>query len=423
MVVHLGPLNPLLLRPGDFYLQAEPCGEQSACLVFKCLSSDLTTVEKVTVPETSCSLLFTQEWLEEINHDLNRPTLHTCLVATGNGIVPVPWSKIVIPEFVHVPKNVEQGSPECPESSMVSNPSRQQNSNVAGESQGGREGGLRATRGKYPGLIKVEQGAAWKKVSLFVLPSLCDIISENLEGEYVNLLEYSEERPPALDLASAGSAPQQPGREVSPKARQGALWVNGEAAMVESWTCGKGQSSEGGPCTPCLRRKLSQDSKSQELRCRYRESYVAALQNPISFSSGLMAAILEEMDISKQELTSKMSDMKPTERSGEATASICTAHPVKDGKSEQGHFKPLLKSPPECVGAAASNKFSFLKGHRHLLSSGGGLSGAEKAGKGPEGPWKKMSLVCSPRMARAKLATAGKGNYTVVGYVQIKQQQ
>ncbi|XP_066480848.1 uncharacterized protein KIAA1755 homolog [Tiliqua scincoides] len=413
VVVHLGPLNPLLLRPGDFYLQAEPCGEQSACLVMKCLSKDLTTVEKIPVPEASCSLLFTKEWLDEINRDLDRPALHTCLLATGNGIVPVPWSKITAPEFVNIPQtdgSVERESPGCPESYCTSG-SQRHNGSVSGDLHSSADRGLRSTQGKYPGLVKVEQGS-WKKSVLFVVPSLCDIISENLEGEYVNLVDFSEER--KLDISSsATSAPsvgQESERGVSPKTKKALVWVNADMATTDSWTCGKGQSSEEGPCTPCLRRKLSQDPKFQEPRCRYRESYVAALKNPVSFSSGLMAAILEEIDLSKQAPPSERTGVTPLEKSDQAAPQVLSDHPDKEEKAEeaskQGLLK-LLKSPTECP--AASNKFSFLKGHRQLVSSGGGFAVSEKTSKGhEEAPRKRTSLVCSPRMARAKPA-AGKG--------------
>ncbi|KFR04293.1 Uncharacterized protein KIAA1755, partial [Nipponia nippon] len=104
VVVHLAPLNPLLLRPGDFYLQAEPCEEHSARITVKHLSHDLRTVEETPVPEAAYALLFTNEWLEEINGDRARAPLHTCLVATENGVAPLPWSKIATPEFIDKPK-------------------------------------------------------------------------------------------------------------------------------------------------------------------------------------------------------------------------------------------------------------------------------------------------------------------------------
>ncbi|XP_042322216.1 uncharacterized protein KIAA1755 homolog [Sceloporus undulatus] len=397
VVVHLGPLNPLLLRPGDFYLQAEPCGEQSACLAVKCLSRDLTTVEKILVPEASCSLLFTKEWLEDINRDLDRPMLHTCLVATGNGIVPVAWNKIVTPEFVHLPKTeglVEQKDYLEAYSFL----------------KAGVDGSPRPSQGKYPGLIKVEQGT-WKNSTLFTLPSLCDIISENLEGEYVNLLGFSEEKKPDSPSPAKSMAPlghQQPSQgEESPRTEKGLVCMKGKNGFVEeSWSCGTGPDSEEGPCTPCLRRKMNQDPKVHEPRCRYRESYVAALKNPVSFSSGLMEAILEEMDTAQH--ASESPDGKPTKGSEEIVSRISSEHPNKEGKAgEVSKRRPMkhLKSPME--GPAAGNKFSFLKGYRHPHPPPASICVVEKAKKGQEGPRKRT--VCSPKAAQAKPANAGKG--------------
>lgn len=53
------------------------------------------------------------------------------------------------------------------------------------------------------------------------------------------------------------------------------------------------------PCTPCMRRRQGEKvSRAQELRCRYRDSYQAAIQNPVNFGQekerGNMLAVVEE---------------------------------------------------------------------------------------------------------------------------------
>lgn len=100
VVVHLAPLNPLLLRQGDFYLQVESQEEQSVHMTLKYLSSDLRKVDNKSIPETSYSLIFTPEWLEAINSDFEGRPLHNCLVASENGITSVPWTRITSPEFI-----------------------------------------------------------------------------------------------------------------------------------------------------------------------------------------------------------------------------------------------------------------------------------------------------------------------------------
>lgn len=53
------------------------------------------------------------------------------------------------------------------------------------------------------------------------------------------------------------------------------------------------------PCTPCMRRRQhGKVSKAQDLRCRYRDSYQAAIQNPVAFEEERkkrnMLAVVEE---------------------------------------------------------------------------------------------------------------------------------
>ncbi|KAG6938454.1 hypothetical protein G0U57_005715 [Chelydra serpentina] len=444
VVIHLAPLNPLLLRPGDFYLQAEPYGEQSVCITVKCLSRDLRTVEERTVPESSYTLLFTNEWLEEINRDLERAPLHTCLVATEKGIAPVPWSKIAMPEFINKPKAapsptqvgvslpapaldrgssevmVEPASQSCTMSFCMTD-AQVPPGNIMGNVQDCKDVPWRSSQGKYPGLIKVDQAGSWKKSSVFVVPSLGDIVSQDLDGDYVDLLEFSEEMKLDLLAKSEPSAEQpRPSREIKvPSERKSRLpRVNRESA-AEKWTCGKGQSSEEGPCTPCLRRKLNRDPKFHGPRCRYRESYVAALQNPVSFGSGLMAAILEESDVPKPGAsTAPESPAHPRQRLGQAAAprlllgcpqKAATQETKAEEVTKQGYLK-YLKSPagamrnlPRSQSPPASHKFSFFKGQRQPASPGDSLSGTSQQ----EGPRKRMSAIYSPRMNRAK--PAGKG--------------
>ncbi|OPJ85023.1 hypothetical protein AV530_018063 [Patagioenas fasciata monilis] len=157
VVVHLAPLNPLLLRPGDFYLQAEPCEELSARITLKHLSLDLHTVEETPVPEAAYALLFTNEWLEEINSNQARVPLHTCLVATENGVAPVPWSSIATPQFIDKPKAAANAGIPAPYGNIAS-------------TIPGCKGTPR----------KSSQG------------------SQNLEGEYVDLLDPSQEQPDLL---------------------------------------------------------------------------------------------------------------------------------------------------------------------------------------------------------------------------------
>uniref|UniRef100_A0A8B9VQ13 KIAA1755 n=1 Tax=Anas zonorhyncha TaxID=75864 RepID=A0A8B9VQ13_9AVES len=414
VVVHLAPLNPLLLRSGDFYLQAEPCEEHSARITVKHLSHDLRSVEETPIPEATYALLFTNEWLEEINCDHAGPPLHTCLVATENGIAPLPWSKIATPEFIDKPKagpdTVPTGAPGglAPEPAAAiipaprSTPSTPEPySNITGTIPGCKDASWKSKQGRYPGLIKVDQAASRQTPAVLDVPSLQEIISQNLEGEYVDLLDLSQEK---LDLLARSLPPTHP-------LGQGAAavlpWASGGPG-VGSWPRVGGPSSQEGPCSPCQKRRLSGEPGLHGPRCRHRDSYLAALQNPVSFGPGLMAAILEEPDSPVPPAASCKTPTPRGSRAGHPSSPPLLAHrphrarPGVTGGEAAGPGSPRL--PPATArseAAGSGHKFSFLKGPRLGTAPGDGSASQH------EGGWKKVSAIYSPRMGRAK--AAGKG--------------
>lgn len=409
VVVHLAPLNPLLLRPGDFYLQAEPCEELSARITLKHLSLDLHTVEETPVPEAAYALLFTNEWLEEINSNQARVPLHTCLVATENGVAPLPWSSIATPEFIDKPKaaadDAPAGAQHGPAPETTAQPAAPSTSvshgtagvpapysNIASTIPGCKGTRRKSSQGRYPGLIKVEQAGLQKQPAVLAMPSLCHILSQNLEGEYVDLLEPSQEQPDLL----TGSLP--PVCPAGPMGTRVTLpWVNGGPGANAS-VCG---GAEEGPCTPCLGWTLSREQGPRSPRCRHRDSYLAALQNPLSLSPGLMSAILEEPDGPGPEPPPTTPNDTPTQLGpGSGTRRPHRASPRVQAGAQPG--SPHLPPAP----AGSSHKFSFLKGPRL-----GAAPGDERATSQHEGAWKKISAIYSPRMGRAK--PTGKGDVHV----------
>nr|XP_033780102.1 rho guanine nucleotide exchange factor 40 [Geotrypetes seraphini] len=101
IVVQLSSLPWQHLRSGDFYLQVVPYLECSPRLVLKCLSPDGYSVQEVLIPEDSYSYIFTVEWLNGINKDRNTGRLENCLLAVDDQVLRVPWSDVVYPQFVH----------------------------------------------------------------------------------------------------------------------------------------------------------------------------------------------------------------------------------------------------------------------------------------------------------------------------------
>ncbi|XP_034550824.1 uncharacterized protein LOC117820972 [Notolabrus celidotus] len=118
VVLHLAPISPLQLQPGDFYLQVAPFCDQSARIVVCSLLEEegliIEVVEETPIPETSYPCIFSCDWLEEINRGRHGTPLSQCLLATEKGVVRLPWERVAVPDFVDVP--------QCAGSSMASAP-------------------------------------------------------------------------------------------------------------------------------------------------------------------------------------------------------------------------------------------------------------------------------------------------------------
>ncbi|XP_029468190.1 uncharacterized protein KIAA1755 homolog [Rhinatrema bivittatum] len=467
VVIHLAPLSPFILRPGDFYLQAGPSGEQSACVSLKYLSKDFHTVEEILVLESSYLMLFTKEWLQGINRSLEKEPLHTCLVATNSGIAKVPWSKIAIPEFVSEPKvtlscanikesqKVDELDLNNSTETCVKQPAsfilcktdcRMSNHDVIPSLNISNDLPWKTNQAMYPGLVKLDLVGSSKTSTRLATPSVTDLISQDLEGDYVDLLEISEEKkldtsakslPPGDDSMSSTMMEGFANGCCIPTTGSTGFFplANGDCTLSltsEKWTCGKVVSSDDSDCTPCLRRKLNKEVKPQEIKCRYRESYMAALQNPVNFGSGseLMSTILEESDKPKQEvfptdLTNIVSlKTRPhiPKSQGQAVPTKLfslsphktLAQPAKAGApANQGQFNESKSPVYTRRGLSGSespifaNKFSFLKSPWTPAPSSGDISSTETVANQQGGPWKRMSSVCSPRLSRAK--PTGKG--------------
>lgn len=126
VVVHLAPIDPLLLQPGDFYLQVAPFCDQSARIVVCSLLEEeglrVEVVEETPIPETSYPCIFSPDWLEEINQGRHGTHLSQCLLTTEQGVVRLPWEQVAIPEFVDVPQVVWSSMASAPPSYSLLSP-------------------------------------------------------------------------------------------------------------------------------------------------------------------------------------------------------------------------------------------------------------------------------------------------------------
>eukprot|EP00066_Takifugu_rubripes_P011461 XP_011600727.1 PREDICTED: uncharacterized protein LOC101067310 [Takifugu rubripes] len=122
VVVHFAPIDPSLLRPGDFYLRVAPFCDQSArILVCSLLEEEgllVEVVEETPIPETSYPCIFSRDWLEEFNQGRHGTPLRWCLLAAEQGVVRLPWELVAVPDFVdestRARTSMASTSPPCP---------------------------------------------------------------------------------------------------------------------------------------------------------------------------------------------------------------------------------------------------------------------------------------------------------------------
>ncbi|KAJ8265652.1 hypothetical protein COCON_G00147510 [Conger conger] len=251
VVLQLAPVNPLLLSPGDFYLQVAPFGDQAARIVLGSLLEGRRGLEETPVPETSYPCIFTQDWLREVNLGRGGIPLHRCLLCTEQGVLKVPWAQVARPEFVHRPPP-PQATPRNATAFALE------------------------TR-----ILPARDGIA---VSLRLVDKPVGRVSPNtwdsrrnrdLEGDYVDLVEFGKEKE-ALALKRVESLPKNPAplRPVRPAP---------PAPPREFPTsCGHSVGRREDPCAPCVRHPMARAPLSQEPRCQYRQSYLQALQSPVA---------------------------------------------------------------------------------------------------------------------------------------------
>ncbi|XP_077907894.1 uncharacterized protein KIAA1755 homolog isoform X2 [Ictidomys tridecemlineatus] len=430
VVVHLAPLNPLLLRQGDFYLQVEPQEEQSVCMMIKRLSLDLRTVDKRPVPESSYPMIFTQEWLEAINSDFEGSPLHHCLVASENGISPVPWTKIASPEFVDdrppaasVPSPAwgslqlealdlstrqELHQASSPGSQMLLVPS-------LAKSRG------RTSGDKYPGLIKVEQARPGE-----VALRMDNMDSQGLAGDYVALLDPSQESrggSPTKELGTPSGctlgALEELSRTKEIPLSQGLLLLSesSRGPSLGKWACVKPASPEGEPCVLGSRRKIKSKSPAHDSDPQPQGPCLNVLREPLDCDSGFRAGVSEQMAAPKVQgplgnpETTVQPSPGPRQTSSPYLSPTAPATPASDTKMDKTKREsgrrpqPMTRSSRNASSSRSpipGLKVSFLKGQRQSPVP------TEKASLQQDGPWRALCSLYPPKPTRAK--SPGKGS-------------
>lgn len=423
VVVHLAPLNPLLLRQGDFYLQVESWEEQSVHMTLKCLSSDLREVDKKTIPETSYSLIFTPEWLEAINNDFEGRPLYNCLVASENGITPVPWTRITSPEFVDdrppIVKVPSSDGDSCPLQGL--HLSRPQETYQAGDlgSRGSVAQSWDKDKGKlsgdkYPGLIKVEPTRPGQLA--FRTDSKA---SQSLEGDYVALLGFPQEYKGASPDSEvvAFSVDTQKSQELRPVLGK-ALPLSGPAGKppLGRWACEKPAGSGEKPCSGGSRRKARHKASGHTAVRQPQQPHTNIPEKLLDCISDLVEDTEEEPAASKMQRPMGMPEAMVQLRPGPRQAfspllsSAGPGSPAAETKTEEttlGHGRAskaencLNKNTSFHGSPAPGLQFSYLKEQRVPLGT------PEKALLQHTRPQKALCPLYSQQPCEAN--TPGKG--------------
>ncbi|XP_037620244.1 uncharacterized protein KIAA1755-like [Sebastes umbrosus] len=303
-VIQLAPVNPLLLRPGDFYLQVEPFGDQAARVVLKSLLEEgCREVEETPVPETSYPCIFTEEWLRDINEGRQGTPLSRCLLCTDQGVIKLPWAKIAIPEFLDKPKIMPTYREAPPEPKQIAVPTHFNSSTLPMEAI------FLPAKDRMPSslrsadkLVKMDYERRTPKSCSRPLIKPVGWVSPNtwdsrnyreIEGDYVDLVDIAKGK--EFVDKQRGSHPHPPNSALFKPVRP-------PPPVPLGVPCGRTLQCKDEPCTPCSQRQLGHEPTDHDLKCRYRDSYVAALRNPVAFERGSVdfLAALEEVGLCEE---------------------------------------------------------------------------------------------------------------------------
>ncbi|XP_069844434.1 uncharacterized protein KIAA1755 homolog isoform X4 [Dipodomys merriami] len=327
-------------------------------------------------------------WLETINSSFQGSPLHNCLVASENGIVPVPWSKITSPIFVDdrcqtvkVPSPAEDTlqleashSSNSPELQSTSSPGSQ-----LFPAQSLSKGKDKTSVTKYPGLIKVEQARPGE-----VAFRMDGAVSQSLEGDYVALVSFSQEssgnsssrQVVTSSRWTLGTQEELSGFTEFPMS-PGSLSLQG-SSVGPSWdhqAHTKPASPEEGPCALGSKRKVSHQAPVHRSEPQSPEPCLEVLEMLPVCTSDLGTSVPEEPGVSKTRglLESPESMTRPGPRQASSprlslASSACETKMEKTMQEDGGAPKPSTQAVKNTSSSSESPlsglKFSFLKGQK-----------------------------------------------------------
>ncbi|XP_071192706.1 puratrophin-1-like isoform X2 [Salvelinus alpinus] len=218
----------------------------------------------------------------------------------------VPWAQVAIPEFLDKPKTITTPSvirdvPFEPMPLQIPSSSDSTSSALSLETmilpaRDGisvslrlMDGTSKLIKGDHEKPIPKPRAKPLVKPVGWVSPNTWDT-SRNyrgVEGDYVDLV-FAKEKESLTGCSKTPNSSTPPlFKPVRPPP---------PVPLMNSTPCGRTLRFSEEPCMPCSQRRLGQGSSGQELKCRYRDSYLAALRNPVPFERGSVGLLdaLEE---------------------------------------------------------------------------------------------------------------------------------
>ncbi|XP_037540437.1 uncharacterized protein LOC119417301 [Nematolebias whitei] len=323
---------------------------------------NVQVAEEIPIPETSYPCIFSRDWLNELNQDRRGTPLRQCLVATEQGLVRLPWEQVAVPDFVPqsvessmassprsypplppplpVPPPLPKFTDNCPTNNYFPSSSRrteQEECPVTIENPV-------LISPSPPSAFSVETRICPAKHGIAV--SLCLVDTRTASSTRLVKVKGAETEgkpvgwvsPSTWDSRFTGTQTAAKSNSVSDKhipsglteckvekagaiVSENSLLDKGKETKIHNMSkyeltanavaqgeyidilqakmlFGKDQPLEK-PCTPCMvRRQGGQVARAQDLKCRYRDSYQAAIQNPVAFgterSRGNILAVVDE---------------------------------------------------------------------------------------------------------------------------------
>uniref|UniRef100_A0A9J7XTL3 Si:dkey-65j6.2 n=1 Tax=Cyprinus carpio carpio TaxID=630221 RepID=A0A9J7XTL3_CYPCA len=259
IVIQLAPVNPLLLKPGDFYLQIVQFGNQAARIVVKSLLEveEERVLEETPIPETSYPSIFTEAWLRELNDGKHGTPLAHCILKTEQGVVKVPWEEVANPEFADDQRMASSSTSNQQESLSSCHPHTPTPSNFSVETRicPARDGIAVSLRlvdnSSSPRHTEMDPTQSGMRPVGWVSPNTWD--SRSLVSNCKDLIDLTKETQGYSQTWAQTHTPL----------------LRSNSATRERTACVRTVRFAEEPCTPCMQRKHGQGTKAQ--KCRFME--------------------------------------------------------------------------------------------------------------------------------------------------------